>query len=153
MEEELLLDNAIIADAPPAPQPPETPLPPESQSLPPLSAANRAVVPLPCPPPRPRGILSRGGAGAAGGGGVVGRGRGRSCWWGLQLGPAGGGCRAAASRAASCESGWRSRCISGSQLQIGRPALNPNSCGRSSAGADDFPSTSDSCYGGGAAER
>ena len=43
MEEELRHDNAIIADAPPATPPPATPPLPESPSLPPLSAANRAV--------------------------------------------------------------------------------------------------------------
>ena len=42
MEEELLLDNAVIPDAPPPP-PPATPPLPESPSLPPLSAAIRAV--------------------------------------------------------------------------------------------------------------
>jgi hypothetical protein len=47
MEEELLLDNAVIPDAPPTPlpptPPPATPPPPESPSLPPPPEANRAV--------------------------------------------------------------------------------------------------------------
>ncbi len=42
VEEELLLDNAVILDAPPMQQP-ATPPPPESPSLPPPSEANRAV--------------------------------------------------------------------------------------------------------------